>query len=289
MPVLPVHGLRSPLLRAKIDYLAKASAMKFTQILFSLTLFAFASAANAQLTTRSAAGANAAAITPMRDQFRMDIGGGTVAGANGSFGGLRREINWDGVPAPYAAPNYLPADFFNTTSPRGVVFSTPGTGFQVSGSTGDSGAGQPAAAYFGNIDLSYTTTFQSFSPQRLFTSLGGNVVDVSFYVPGTNIPAAVTGFGAVFTDVDQVSTTSLSFFDRANVSLGVFYAAASSGGLSFLGAFTNDGLPDIGRVRVTLGNTIIGPLDNNGSSDIVVADDFIYGEPTDRIFGDGFE
>src|SRR2546430_1425185 len=65
-----------------------------------------------------------AAITPVRDAFRTDLGGGTVAGADGSFGGVRREINWDGVPAASAAPNNLPANFFNTTSPRGATFST---------------------------------------------------------------------------------------------------------------------------------------------------------------------
>src|SRR5437868_2899696 len=76
----------------------------------------------------SGTGINAAAITPARDAFRVDLGGGTVAGANGSFGGVRREINWDGVPDASSAPSNLPADFFNVTSPRGVVFSTPGTG-----------------------------------------------------------------------------------------------------------------------------------------------------------------
>ena len=54
----------------------------------------------ALVTLRS--GAGLAAATAARDQFRADIGGGTVAGANGSFGGLRREINWDGVPDAFA-------------------------------------------------------------------------------------------------------------------------------------------------------------------------------------------
>ena len=246
----------------------------------------FAVQAQAQLTTRTGAAATAATLTPAIDQFRADLGGGTVAGANGSFGGLRREINWDGVSAAFAAPSNLPANFFNVNSPRGVVLSTAGTGFQVSASTADA-SGQPI--YFGNINPNYTITFSAFSPQRLFTPLGSNVLDVFFYVPGTLIPAGVSGFGAIFSDVDQASTTRLLFFDRDGASLGTVYAPVFSAGLSFAGAFTTDGRATIARVRVFLGNTAAGPNDNNVSSDIVVADDFIYAEPADRIFGDGFD
>src|SRR5438132_13728735 len=143
-----------------------------------------------------ATGPNAAAVTPARDAFRNDLGGGTVAGANGSFGGLRREINWDGVPDALSAPNNLPANFFNVNSPRGVLFSTPGSGFQVSANPG------VAPIEFGNVDLTYSSTFGVFSAPRLFTALGSNVVDVNFFVPGSTTPALSRGFGAVFTDVD---------------------------------------------------------------------------------------
>jgi hypothetical protein len=254
-----------------------------------LGITACAARVEAQVTVLSGTGADAAAITAVRDQFRADLGGGTTAGANGSFGGLRREINWDGVPAASAAPNNLPANFFNVTSPRGVVLTTPGTGFQVSGATTDAGAGQPVAANFGDINPTYTSTFKTFSPQRLFTAVGSNIFDVLFFVPGTSIPATVKGFGLMLTDVDAASTTSLQFFDAGNTSMGAFAASPSNGGLSFLGGFVGDGQTRIARVRVTLGNTAIGPNDNNSSADIVVADDFIYGEPSDRVFANGFE
>ena len=77
--------------------------------------------------TFESAGSSPLAIEATRDAFRAAVGGGTIAGPNGSFGGVRREINWDGVPDALADPNGLPANFFNVNSPRGVVFSTPGT------------------------------------------------------------------------------------------------------------------------------------------------------------------
>ncbi len=264
----------------------------------SLVLVAFAffsvhaRSAHAQVTVRSGTGANAAAITPTRDQFRVDLGGGTTAAANGSYGGLRREINWDGVPAALSAPNNLPADFFNTNSPRGLVLvpGSGGAGFQVSGGSADAGVGQPAPVNFGNLNATYTANFQTFSAQRLVTALGNNVYDVIFFLPGTNTSAQVIGFGMMFTDVDVPGATALQFFDINDVSLAFVAAPALDGGLSFLGGFVSDGQAPIARVRVTLGNTAIGPNDNNASSDIVVADDFIYSEPrVEAVFKDGFE
>lgn len=252
---------------------------------------AFASCANAQITVRSGTGASPGALTPTRDQFRVDLGGGTSTGGSGSFGGLRREVNWDGVPATSAAPNTVAGNFFNVASPRGVVCVPVGggTGFQVSGAAADSGAGQPVGGNFGNLNASYGATFQTFSAQRLFTPLGNSEFDVNFFVPGTSVPAVVTGFGAVFADVDQPGTTALQFFDANGISLGAFAVAPLNNGLSFLGAFVS-GRPTIARVRVTLGNTAIGPNDNNGSSDIVVMDDFIYGEPREApLFANGFD
>ncbi len=230
-------------------------------------------AASAQL-VRSGTGAGA---TAARDQFRVDLGGGTAAGANGSFGGVRREINWDGVPDATSAPNNLPANFFNVNSPRGVVFSTPGTGFQVSANAGAGPTG------FGNIDPSYSTTFAAFTPQRLFTALGSNVVDVSFFAPGTATAALTRGFGAVFTDVDLANTTSITYFDANGLSLGTFFAPGIVGSatFSFLGVSFADAI--VSRVRIVNGNAALGAgvLDQNGNpTDLVVMDDFIYAEPT---------
>ena len=260
------------------------SSTPLTALSFAAFAFLSPQLAPAASVVRSFGGSNPASITPMRDQFRTDLGGGTTAGANGSFGGVRREINWDGVPAASSAPNFLAANFFNTTSPRGAVFATPGTGFEVSSATTDAGAGQPAAANFGNINATYSTTFGVFSAQRLFTALGSNITDVTFFLPGTNTAATVSGFGAVFTDVETLGGTTLQFFTPASVSLGVFnvpIGTVADGSLSFLGVSFNAG-ELVGRVRITSGNAALGTAVNDnpgGGTDVVAMDDFIYSEP----------
>lgn len=249
----------------------------------------FTNAVNAQITVRSGSANDIAGLTPVRDLFRTDLGGGTTAGANGLFDDgvfQRREINWDGVPAGFSAPNLLPANFFNANSPRGAVFTTPGNGFMVSGASSDNGAGQPAAANFGNIDASYTTTFSPFSGQRLFTMINSNQMDVTFFLPGTNIPAGVRGFGAVFSDVEQAGTSAIQFFDLDGNSLGAFAVSPQAGatGFSFLGMFMNDGSNSIGSVRITTGSAALGAgiTDSPGTPDfrdLVTMDDFIYSNP----------
>ncbi|TMG84554.1 MAG: hypothetical protein E6H74_06440 [Betaproteobacteria bacterium] len=222
----------------------------------------------------SASGTSPAGIQSTVDAFRTSLGtlNPNVAG---SFGTGRREINWDGVPDALSAPNNLPANFFNVNSPRGVIFSTPGTGFQVSAN-----AASGTAVEFGNINPTYPDLFQTFSPQRLFTALGSDIVDVNFFVPGSATPGFTSAFGAVFTDVDLANVTSLQFFNLGNQSLGTFFAPVgpvANGSLSFLGVQFTAG-ESIGRVRITSGNTALGP-NETGGIDLVVMDDFIYAEP----------
>jgi len=191
-----------------------------------------------------------------------------------SFGSGRREINWDGVPDALSAPNNLPANFFNVNSPRGVVFSTPGTGFQVSANAG------VAPVRFDTINPGYSAIFQTFSPQRLFAALSSTITDVSFFVPGSTTPSFTSSFGAVFTDVDLANTTGIQFFDTQNNSLGTFSAPVANNGLSFVGVLFDAG-EKIGRVRITSGNAALGAGINDlpPTTDLVVMDDFIYAEP----------
>lgn len=253
---------------------------RMTRFLMSIMLAGSCSAALAAPVIFSATGANAGAISPVVDLFRSGLGA-LNPNVAGSFGSGRREINWDGVPDAFAAPNYLPSNFFNANSPRGVVLSTPGTALQVS-----SNAGTGTPVEFGDIDPSYPGLFAAFSAQRLFAPLGSNIVDVFFFVPGTTTPAFSAGFGAVFSDVDLANLTSLQFFDLSNLSLGTYYVPASPGtneSLSFLGVRFNAG-EQIGRIRISLGNAALAAgVSDTASTDLVVMDDFIYAEPSSLI------
>lgn len=248
--------------------------MKLRRLTAVLAVLLVAPAAWAGFVTFESAGANAAGITGTRDAFRTAVGGGTVAGANGSFGGVRREINWDGVPAGSSDPALLPANFFNSTSPRGVEFSTPGTGFLVSAN-----AGSATPALFG-----FPGDFQAFSAQKLFTAVGSNITDVRFFVPGTSTAATTSAFGAIFVDVEIAALTKIEFFDAGDLLIFSRNALlAGNQGFSFLGAVANAG-ERISRVRLTSGlNSIVsnGTL-GNPNDDVVVMDDFLYAEPLQR-------
>lgn len=233
------------------------------------------SAAQAQdiggpVNVQQAAGTSVAAIQSAVDAYRNDLGTLNTAGPAASG---RREIGWDGVPDAQSAPNLLPPDFFNVNVPRGVVFSTTrGSRFQVSANAG------VAPIRFDNLNPTYSTLFTTFSPQRLFTPLDTNRLTIRFFVPGSQTPATSAGFGAVFTDVDRPGT-SITYLDARNRVLGTFAVPVSPGSqtLSFLGVrFLN---ARVARVRITSGNTRPG-LDETRARDVVVMDDFIFGEPT---------
>lgn len=236
-----------------------------TALLFSV------SAAHGGFIVFDATGSDPAAITPTRDAFRTAVGGGAVAGPNGNFGGLRREINWDGVADNFADPNLLPADFFNVNSPRGAVFSTPGTGFMVSANAGQ--ANPPLFGFPGDL--------QTFSAQRLFTAVDSSVTDVLFFVPGTNIAATTSAFAVIFVDVEVSNLSRLEFFDE-NDSLIFSRSASVAGnqGLTFLGGVADAG-ERIGRVRITSGrNTLVSNgILGNPNDDFVAMDDFLYAQP----------
>jgi hypothetical protein len=232
-----------------------------------------------------AAGPDAVSIQSAVDAFRAELGDNN--GNNpGPLQKGRREINWDG-----GNPNLL-----DTTAPvtpflvfrntRGSEYKTPGLGLSQAPPSGGPQGG--LAVLFGNP--TYGTIFRTFSRSRLFTPVGSNITEASFSIPGTNgtTPATVRGFGAVFTDVDQPNgtgpvarhkgSTLIEYFDKHGRLLFSSFVPAAPGdaSLSFFGIKFDDAR--IARVRIETGDVAPGPNDDR-KHDIVMMDDFIYGEP----------
>ncbi len=213
-------------------------------------------------------------ITAVVEEYRNLLGQNN-GGDPGHQTAGRREINWDGVPDEVAAPNNYPPDFFNAPQApraRGIVLNTPGAAIQVSA---DSDNPSGALPRFGHINPTYADIFKAFSEERLFSPVGSNVVDATFFVAGKNIPALVRGFGAVYTDVDQ-DHTAFEYFDQQGNSLGKFPVPIADNGLSFLGVAFDQ--PIVARVRIEYGTVALGPNDD-AANDAAVMDDFIFGEP----------
>lgn len=214
---------------------------------------------------------NPSSIQATVDVFRSILGNPNNGNAPGPLAGGRREINWDGGGSSATTAPVTPFSVFQNT--RGALVTTPGAG--LSQATPDG-----LASLFANP--TYSTTFNAFSPLRLFVPVGSNVTDVLFFLPGSNgaEAATVSGFGAVFSDVDLEGLTSISYFDPEGdllYSRSVEKGSVADGSLSFLGVFFNAG-ERIARVRIVTGNSALGPIDG-GSIDVVAMDDFLYSEP----------
>ena len=234
-------------------------------------------------TVFQAAGTSAASIQSTVDQFRAALGV-TNNGNNPGQASGHREINWDGGSPTNAATSLSGTPLTAFLNTRGANITTRGSGFVQAPASG-------LADTFGNS--SYATIFHAFSPLRLFSPIGSNVTVVEFAVPGSNgnTPATTTGFGVVFTDVDSPdgsrpddrtgnrhTSTVIEYFGTHGELLFKSFAPASpgDGNLSFLGVVFDDAR--IARVKIIAGDAAPGP--NDGSADIVMMDDFLYGEPT---------
>jgi hypothetical protein len=232
-----------------------------------------------------AAGATAASIQSTVDAFRARLGDPNNLNNPGPLKRGRREINWDGG-NPNVLDTTAPVNpflvFLNT---RGSQFKTPGLGLSQAPPSGGPQGG--LAVLFANP--TYGQIFKAFSASRLFTPVGSNITEASFSIPGTNgtVPATVRGFGAVFTDVDQPDgvgiganrpSTRIQYFDREGKLIFTSFVPASpgDGSLSFFGIVFDDAR--IASVVIKTGDVAPGPKDDQ-HHDIVMMDDFIYGEP----------
>jgi hypothetical protein len=216
------------------------------------------------------------------DAFRAALGDPNNMNAPGPLASGRREINWDGggPPVDANAPGGTPFNVFLNT--RGGQFLTDGTGFLQAPPSG--GPQDGLAGAFSNP--TYGTTFGVFSPNRDFTPVGSTTTLGVFFIPGTagGTPAEVSGFGAVFTDVDLADTTEIEFFDRNSnllTSRSVLPGSVPDASLSFLGVTFNAG-EKIAFIRITTGTDPLaqGVNDNPAAgTDLVVMDDFLFAEP----------
>ena len=213
-------------------------------------------------------------IAAKLDEFRAALGGSLNAPNTPPAASGRREINWDGVAPALTNVDNFPADFFNVNSKRGAVFTTPGTGLRIDSTN------------FAAINPGLGDQFKFFSPKKLFMAVGSNQVDVDFKLVGTTTSGLVNGFGVVFSDVDRLGSTTVELFDANDVRIAVLRAPNHSGAqlFSFTGAVFAS--PIIARVRITSGDAALTAtsldISAGGTTDLVVMDDFVYGEPQPR-------
>ena len=221
----------------------------------------------------SDSGANIVSISDTVDAFRAALGNPNNGNAPGPLAVGRREINWDGGGPPVidgTAP-VTPFTVFQNT--RGATFTTPGTGLTQAAATG-------GLLSLDLINPQYAALFSPFSPNRLFAPIGSNITDGFFSIPGTGgiAPAGVSGFGAVFSDVDLAGTSIA--FNTTMGAIGPLPVATFTGNqtFSFLGLLLGPGEGLITNVRIITGTTALGPSETP-TTDLVVMDDFLYGEP----------
>ena len=233
-------------------------------------------------TVFQAAGPSIASVQASLEQYRLALGGDNNGIAKGPLTSGRREINWDGGGS--TATSLAGTPFTQFLDGRGSLFVTPGTGFVQATPSG-------LAATFANP--TYEKVFQPFSPGRLFSSIGSNVTVVTFFVPGSAgaLSATTRGFGAIFSDVDlpdgsgpgskrgnRKSSTLVEYYGQDGGLLYSSFVPASPGnaGFSFLGITFKDAR--VASVRITAGDVAPG-ADDVRPHDVVMTDDFIYGEP----------
>ena len=205
------------------------------------------------------------------DQFRDRLGGVLNAPNTPPAASGRREINWDGVAPALTNVDNFPLDFFNVTSARGAVYLTPGTGVRI-----DSTA-------FASINANLPAQFKPFSGKKLFMPVGSRKVELDLKLVATTTPGVANGFGVVFSDVDRSGSTRILLLDANDVMIADIPVPGRPGAkeFTFIGAVFESSL--IAKVQIFSGDNALDAttqdLSAGGTRDLVVMDDFIYGEP----------
>lgn len=222
---------------------------------------------------------NTKQLTPAFEAFRGLLGGENNGNTPEAKPTGHRQINWDADVVPFK----MPGDFFANTVPRGLVITTSDqydNEFLVSNPPPSSGFHDDKFNSVVGDDLA--KQFTTFSEKRLFSPLNDNEIFINFVDPGnTHKKARVTGYGAVFTDVDSGRSVKMEFLDYQGCKLAEVVVPPQPSGLSFLGVnFGTAAVVD--QVKIRLGDVAIGSAQSSVRGrrlDVVVMDDFLYGEP----------
>ncbi len=210
-------------------------------------------------------------LTAALADFQAEVGDPANGGGDGPQPAGRREIRWDGVPPERTNTDDFPDDFFNTNVRSGLITTTDGIGFRVSDTD------------FADVNQTYGDEFESFSKAKTFMSSGSARMTVTFRVPGSDTPAIVNGFAIVFSDVDREGAASITLYAADGRNLGEYLAPVrtDAAGHSLIGVVYDR--PLVARVDVISGEAALGAgindLSDGGLYDLVITDDFVYGEP----------
>lgn len=211
-------------------------------------------------------------LTGALTEFRAVLGEPANGAGDGPQAAGRREIRWDGVPADQSNNDAFPADFFRN---NGLITTTDGIGTRVSDND------------FGDINPDYAEQFESFSKVKTFMASGSTRMTLTFRVPGTDTQALTSGVGIVFSDVDRAGAAYMTLYTEDNTDLGTYTAPVrtDAAGHSFVGVAYDR--PLVARVEVFAGEAALAAatddVTDGGAHDLVVTDDFLFGEPQVRV------
>lgn len=222
----------------------------------------------------SIAANNPETLTNAKNLFQTMLGGENNGSGPARDPHGQRSINWDGQGVPFD----MPGNFFaKQPVDRGLTVSSQTNKFLVSDPSNGSDF------RFDSINPEASQKFFPFSLPRLFSSLQDTKIDLTFTVPGNGTKALISGFGAMFIDVNRRSTTSITLKDSNNCVLARRFVKPKPGGISLLGLKLDQKI--VAKVEVQFGNQALDGSSNGGhgvrrgSKDTVVLDDFFYDEP----------
>lgn len=245
-------------------------------------------------------GSGTTGATDALNAFRVGLGGVNNGGGPATTTG-RREINWDGI-----ALNGTDFGGNTTVIDLGKTVGIPANRFQARGALND-GIFAVSGDGFASVNPGTAGHFPAFSPNKTFAMFNGNTIGMSFVLASapTSVPvfAATRGFGAIFLDVNTPNTSSIEYFHNTK-SLGKYFVPVGGPGeAEFLGVLFDN--PLITSVKMTVGTDTLFSFDGTNFTpggaedlahgrDLVVTDDFIYGEtqvtpepPSVILFGAG--